>query len=141
MLCGWEYSSRIPTEATFSRAFAEFAKAELPSAIHEEIVVENCHDELIGHASKDSTAIGAREKPGRGKRRTCKMKTRTQEQSRKSRIASEMSLTIAVYGTKPIAIGKEVYALKHDFSCFFKKKSQPMRQNWFDAEKINFLTR
>jgi len=27
------------------------------------------------------------------------------------------------------------------FRDFFKKKSQPMRQNWFDAEKINFLTR
>ena len=35
LLCGWEYSSRIPSEATFSRAFAEFAKAELPSAVHQ----------------------------------------------------------------------------------------------------------
>ena len=51
LLCGWGYSSRIPSEATFSRAFAEFAKVELPGAVHEEIVVENCHDELIGHAS------------------------------------------------------------------------------------------
>ena len=51
LLCGWGYSSRIPSEATFSRAFAEFAKVELPGAVHEEIVVENCHDALIGHAS------------------------------------------------------------------------------------------
>ena len=58
LLCGWEYSSRIPSEATFSRAFSEFAKAELPSAVHEEIVVENCHDELIGHVSFD-LGIGA----------------------------------------------------------------------------------
>jgi len=27
------------------------------------------------------------------------------------------------------------------FLGFFKKKSLPMRQKWFDAEKINFLTR
>ena len=40
LLCCWEYSSRIPSEATFSRAFAEFAKAELPSTVHEEIVGE-----------------------------------------------------------------------------------------------------
>ena len=58
LLCGWEYSSRIPSEATFSRAFAEFAKVELPSTVHEEIVVENCHDKLIGHVSFD-LGIGA----------------------------------------------------------------------------------
>ncbi len=45
---------------------------------------------------------------------------------------------IAVYKTKKIAIGKEGYALKHDFSWFFKKKSLPMRQIWFDAEKQHF---
>ena len=50
----------IPPEATFSRAFAEFAKVELPSAVHEKIVVENSLDELIGHASEDSTAIEVR---------------------------------------------------------------------------------
>ena len=33
-----------------------------------------------------------------------------------------LSLTIAVYKTKPIAIGKEVYALKYDFSWFFQEK-------------------
>jgi len=27
------------------------------------------------------------------------------------------------------------------FRDFFKKKTQSMRQNWFDAEKNNFLTR
>jgi len=27
------------------------------------------------------------------------------------------------------------------FRGFFKKKSQSMRQKWFDAEKNNFLTR
>ena len=28
---------------------------------------------------------------------------------------SNLKIIIAVYKTKPIAIGKEVYALKHDF--------------------------
>ena len=87
LLCGWEYSSRIPSEATFSRAFAEFAKAELPSAVHEEIVVENCHDELIGHASKDSTAIEVREKPCRRKKRTCKMKKKRGRKSNAKKAA------------------------------------------------------
>ena len=42
-----------------------------------------------------------------------------------------LELMIAVYKTKPIAIGKEGYALKH-------KKSQSMSQKWFDAEKTTF---
>ena len=87
LLCGWEYSSKIPSEATFSRAFSEFAKAELPSAVHEEIVVENCHDELIGHASKDSTAIEVREKPCRRKRRTCKTKKKRGRKSKAEKAA------------------------------------------------------
>lgn len=28
-LCGWEYSSNVPSRATFSRAFAEFANGSL----------------------------------------------------------------------------------------------------------------
>ena len=28
-LCGWEHSSNVPSRATFSRAFAEFAKGNL----------------------------------------------------------------------------------------------------------------
>ena len=87
LLCGWEYSSKIPSEATFSRAFAEFAKAELPSAVHEEIVVENCHDELIGHASKDSTAIEVREKPCRRKKRICKTKKKRGRKSKAEKAA------------------------------------------------------
>jgi Transposase domain (DUF772) len=29
-LCGWEHPGQVPSEATFSRAFAEFARSELP---------------------------------------------------------------------------------------------------------------
>ena len=33
-ICGWEKRDEIPSEAVFSRAFAEFAKSELPTRIH-----------------------------------------------------------------------------------------------------------
>ncbi len=69
LLCGWGYSEKIPSEATFSRAFEEFSQVELPSAVHEEIVLENLHEELIGHGSIDSTAIKARERACRRKKR------------------------------------------------------------------------
>ena len=61
-LCGWETLGEIPSEATFSRAFAEFAEAELPSKLHEAMVKRNAGELLVGHVSRDSTAIAAREK-------------------------------------------------------------------------------
>ena len=37
-LCGWERAGALPSEATFSRAFAEFAASELPGRLHEAFV-------------------------------------------------------------------------------------------------------
>jgi len=34
-ICGWERHSEVPDEATFSRAFGEFARTELPQRVHE----------------------------------------------------------------------------------------------------------
>jgi len=62
-LCGWECINKIPDESTFSRAFAEFSKSRLPERVHEALVQESYADELVGHISRDSTAIVAREKP------------------------------------------------------------------------------
>ncbi len=62
LLCGWDSRSKIPSEATFSRAFTAFAKQELLNAIHKEIIIEELHDRLIGHVSTDSTKIEGREK-------------------------------------------------------------------------------
>lgn len=61
-LCGWEYRSQVPSEATFSRAFKEFAVLELPDAIHKALVTEHLGDKIVGHSSLDSTAIKGREK-------------------------------------------------------------------------------
>lgn len=62
MLCGWEFACHVPSEATFSRAFAEFAGGGLGQAVHEAMVKEHCADKLAGHLSRDSTSIHAREK-------------------------------------------------------------------------------
>jgi hypothetical protein len=62
-LCGWESAGELPHEATFSRAFAEFAEDELPQKIHTAMVLEQCGTRLVGHVSRDSTAIVGCEKP------------------------------------------------------------------------------
>lgn len=61
-ICGWERVKAIPSESTFSRAFAEFAASELPQRVHEALVKKTLGSELILHNSRDSTAIEAREK-------------------------------------------------------------------------------
>ena len=60
-LCGWRSSRQVPHEATFSRAFDEFARMELPQFVHEALIRETQRDRLIGHIARDSTAIEARE--------------------------------------------------------------------------------
>ena len=62
-ICGWECQREIPHESQFSRAFAEFAASELPQRLHAALIAETQQEKLIGHISRDSTEIEAREKP------------------------------------------------------------------------------
>ena len=62
-LCGWEKKNDVPSSATFSRAFAEFAGSQLAERVHAAVIKRHLGDLLIGHISRDSTAIVAREKP------------------------------------------------------------------------------
>jgi len=61
-ICGWKEAHQVPPECTFSRAFAEFARMELPQFVHETLIRETQKDRLIGHIARDSTAIEARER-------------------------------------------------------------------------------
>ena len=62
-LCGWSRRGEIPSEATFSRAFAEFAGTQLPQRLHAALIDKWESPRLVGHLSRDATAIEAREKP------------------------------------------------------------------------------
>jgi hypothetical protein len=62
-ICGWERKNDVPDEWTFSRAFAEFADSHLPERVHEAFIKKSYAGEIVGHNSRDSTAIEAREKP------------------------------------------------------------------------------
>ena len=61
-LCGWERQSQIPDKSVFSRAFREFAESELPQRVHEALIRRTQSERLIGHISRDATAIAARER-------------------------------------------------------------------------------
>jgi len=67
-ICGFPLCRKLPSEATFSRAFDEFAEARLAERVHEALIQAHLGDELIGHLSRDATAIDARERPARSRR-------------------------------------------------------------------------
>jgi hypothetical protein len=62
-LCGWDGAGEVPSEATFSRAFAAFAAEGWAERVHEAMVKRHVGPKLVGHVSRDSTAIEAPERP------------------------------------------------------------------------------
>ncbi len=62
-ICGWSSDQDVPSESTFSRAFKEFSQMQLPNRIHMALIKKGYEGELVGHISRDSTAIEARQKP------------------------------------------------------------------------------
>ncbi|MEZ5533997.1 MAG: transposase [Thiolinea sp.] len=62
-ICGFPRWKPLPSEATFSRAFDEFAQSRLAERVHESLIRSHLGDELVGHISRDATAIEAREQP------------------------------------------------------------------------------
>ncbi len=64
-LCGWEHATDVPSESTFSRAFAAFTERGLLQTIHAAMMQAHGGARLVGHVSRDSTKIEAREKPVR----------------------------------------------------------------------------
>jgi hypothetical protein len=106
-ICGWERQSEVPDESVFSRAFAEFARTELPQRVHEALIVKTQKERLIGHISRDATAISARERPAKraGKPQPAPRKPGKPKQRRKrgepkppeqmTRIERQTSMTLA----------------------------------------------
>lgn len=61
-LCGFESRRQVPSEATFSRSFAEFCASGLSCHLQDAFIKKYHASRLIGHISRDATAILAREK-------------------------------------------------------------------------------
>ena len=61
-LLGFESNRPLPSEATFSRAFAEFARTGLPAKVHETPIRQHLGQVVTGHIARNSTAIHARER-------------------------------------------------------------------------------
>ena len=62
-ILGWERRSQVPSEAMFSRAFAEFAQSDLPAKMHAALIERSLGGRIVGVIARDATEIEAREKP------------------------------------------------------------------------------
>ena len=60
-LCGWDNAGQVPSEATFSRAFAEFASSKVFERMHAELVRNSLQGQEFDYLSRDSTAIESRQ--------------------------------------------------------------------------------
>ncbi len=68
LLCEWENRYEVPSESTFSRAFAEFAEKNFTQKVHEVMICKYCGSKIAGHVSRDDTPIISREKPAKKKK-------------------------------------------------------------------------
>ncbi len=65
-LCGWQRAGEVPSESTFSRAFAGVRRERFAIAVARGADPRHPFGSvLVGHISRDSTAIEAREKPAK----------------------------------------------------------------------------
>lgn len=116
-ICGWETRREVPSEATFSRAFQEFAETELPERMHEALVKRTLGDCLVGCVARDTTEIEAREKPAakddppppsvdppRQRGRSKKGEERPKEPTRLERQMSQSIKEMLAGSFQPIAI-------------------------------------
>src|SRR5580704_4125012 len=62
-ILGWERRSQVPSEATFSRAFAQCARGDLPDKMHAALIARTLGGRIVGVIARDATEIEAREKP------------------------------------------------------------------------------
>jgi hypothetical protein len=98
-ICGWKSAGQVPHEATFSRAFEEFARMELPQFVHEALIRETQQGRLIGHIARDSTAIEARERfpetPAQRAERHAARKAKLKQQRQAARAAARKAAGVA----------------------------------------------
>ena len=129
-ICGWETKSSVPSEATFSRAFAEFATTDIASKIHEAFVKKYHADRIALHVSRDSTSIVAREKVSK-KPEVLKMRKAQQKKGHLvTALIQEPAAPSRLQKQRDMSIAAILADLpkKCDYGC--KKDSKGYKHSW-----------
>jgi hypothetical protein len=119
--------STLPSEATFSRAFAQFAASELGARTLDAMVALHLSDQLIGHVSRDATAIHGNEKPVKMKKEKAQ-EPKKQGRPKKGAVRKkeEKRLDRQVKQTAAAAIGE----LPTACTVGSKKNAQGYKETW-----------
>ena len=131
-ICGWERKNAVPSEATFSRAFAEFAAIGLGQRVHETLIMRERGDQLVGHGSSDSTAIEGREKPLKKepKPKPEKAKKRGRPKKGEERQSDEKKPTRLELQLAGMSLGQMLEDLPKAADVGSKKNSQGYLETW-----------
>jgi hypothetical protein len=127
-LCGWRSTRQLPHESTFSRAFAEFAQSELPQILHRTLIETTQGKRLIGHISRDSTAIEARERFPRAAAAPVKQTKRKYQKRPKRAKANDRGTQIERQRTMPLE--QMLVELPRQCAIGVKKSSKGNTQYW-----------
>jgi len=128
-ICGFLTIKDIPSEATFSRVFSEFADEEINQKIHECMIKENMANILVGHINRDSTAIHAREKPVNKKKDVKVKQKRKRGRPKRGEIIEpkeEPRIKLQVEQTAEEALAE----INKDAAWGCKKSSHGKRNHW-----------
>jgi hypothetical protein len=129
-ICGWKSQNEIPRASTFSRAFAEFAASRLPERVHEALIDRSYASATVGHISRDSTAIEAREKPLKkgtkaAPEKTPKKRGRPKEGERRSKEPTRLERQIA-----GMSLSEMIADLPKSCDVGTKQKSKGYKSSW-----------
>jgi len=127
MICGFVRKSDIPSESTFSRAFAEFARNDLGRKVHGALVKGHLSDQIIGHIARDATAIEGNEKPLKKEKKDKAPKKRGRPKTGEVREPKEETRLVIQVNQSPFEALQDI-----PVSCDVgtKKNSQGYKETW-----------
>lgn len=125
-ICGWNSARQLPHESTFSRAFEEFSRSQLPQHLHEAVIRETQHSRIIGHIARDATAIEARETFPDAQPKTKHKKP----YQRRPKRAKACARGTRLERQRKQTLGQQLATLSQQCSIGTKKSSQGHQQYW-----------
>jgi len=128
-ICGYETVSQIPSESTFSRAFDEFSQRDLAERVHEALIETHQKDRLVGHISRDSTAITGNEKPMPRAKETVPKEKRKRGRPKEGEKAPEKEPS-RLERQRGMTLEEMVADLPKDCNRGTKKNSRGYKESW-----------
>ena len=128
-LCGWDSADEVPSEPTFSRAFAQFADDQLPQQTHEQMAKTHAGPKLVGHVSRDATAIKAPERPAAKPAPSAPAAPRKHGRPKQRRSASARAAqALGTPTARTLAENLDDLPARCDVGC--KRNSKGHRESW-----------